>query len=728
MHYLFAEAAARTMDHATVLIFLLELALLLGVARLLGEMFRKIGQPAVIGELLAGLLLGPSALGVVAPNLQKMLFPPDAFQQGLLSAVSLLGVFSLLVVTGFEIDLKLISSKRNMAITISLGGIIVPFICGSSLGWVLPESCLAHPDQRLVFSLFIAVAMSISAIPVIAKVLMDLKLMRRNIGQVTMAAAMLDDSVGWIILSVLGGLAAEGNVDWVETLKSTVAAILVMGLGLTLGRELMSRLLAKIDNHFPGAGSQLSVILVLALAAGALTHYLRLEAVLGAFIIGILAGQAPRLRRDTAHTLEMLAASFLAPIFFASAGLKVNLIALLKPELMLIFAIVFVVASFGKYFGCYVAGWMCRLSHWERLALGSGMNPRGAMGIIVATLGLSAGVLNQDMYSILVGMAIVTSLLAPPLLRYCLGKLEMGAEEAARLELEERDAASFIYALRRILIPSRGGENAQLATQLLGYLDHHHHIQVTALVAVRPGIPDKEDTEAKVAEQLEQQTLSSSRVKVVAGQRPFDVILKEAEKGYDLVVLGAHGTPTQSKSERKSLTEVLFNPLIDALLKSCPCPIMIVRAHAELYAEALDVQRILVPCVGTQGSKHATELAATWAVRCKAPVTILRVVEPPAPEGVLAGHHSHQRDYAFSEQLADRHAEIAHHIGCVAETLLVEHHSAEEAILNVARSGEYSLIVLSCNRQPLSGQAFLGHRVESVLHRAPCAVAVISTL
>jgi hypothetical protein len=178
-----APKVLKALSHEALFLLLLQICLLLAVARGLGEWMRKINQPPVVGELIAGVLLGPSVLGLLLPQLQAEIFPKVQAQADLLSVVSWVGVLFLLIVTGLETDLNLIVRKGKSALMISLGGIVVPFATGFGLGELLPDAFLANPEQRLIFSLFMAVAMSISAVPVIAKVLMDLKLIRRDIGR-----------------------------------------------------------------------------------------------------------------------------------------------------------------------------------------------------------------------------------------------------------------------------------------------------------------------------------------------------------------------------------------------------------------------------------------------------------------------------------------------------------------------------------------------------------------
>jgi Kef-type K+ transport system membrane component KefB len=325
-----AQAGAtviKGLGHHAVLLLLVQIAVLLAMARFLGEIMRKLKQPPVIGELMAGVVLGPSILGALLPEAQHSLFPPDQHQSDLLSAISWIGVLFLLICTGLETDLALIRRRGKTALKVSAGGIVFPFIFGFALGeFLIPDRFLADHSARVVFSLFMAVAMSISAVPVIAKVLMDLKLMRRDIGQLIMAAAMTDDTIGWILLAVVAGLAKTGSVDVLTALKSVGAAVLFMIFAFTIGSPLIAKIMAVVDKRFGGVSSQMSLVLVIALLAASLTHELGIEAVLGAFTIGILAGQAPRFRHEVGHTLELVTASFLAPIFFASAGVKVDLV------------------------------------------------------------------------------------------------------------------------------------------------------------------------------------------------------------------------------------------------------------------------------------------------------------------------------------------------------------------------------------------------------------------
>jgi Kef-type K+ transport system membrane component KefB/nucleotide-binding universal stress UspA family protein len=728
----------KPLGHHELLLILLELALLLLVSRGLGELMRRIKQPPVVGELLAGVLLGPSVFGWLLPNLQGDIFPKSQAQSDLLSVVSWLGVLFLLVVTGLETDLNLIVRKGKTALLISLGGIVIPFTTGLGLGWFLPDGFLVNPNQRLVFSLFIATAMSISAVPVIAKVLMDLKLIRRDIGQVTLAAGMTDDTIGWILLSVVSGLASSGKFDFQTILRSVGGAVLFLGLAFTVGRSLMAWVFRWVDNFIGGPTASLSALLVLALGAAACTHSLGIEAALGAFVTGILAGQSPRFSREAGLTLELITSGFLAPIFFATAGLKVNLLQMLNPQTLGVGLIVLGVACFGKFTGAYIGSRVGGLTHWEGIAMGSGMNARGAMEIIVAIIGVSLGVLNPQMYSIIVMVAIVTSLMAPPLLRWALSNVAMSEEEVQRLEQEELASRSFIKRIRRILMPTQGGPNVRLAAQLVSHLAHQNPLEVTVLFAKSDKKPKTKSVNAVATEvkdsvaeiaidtvvgefHLPSETLLETKVE--SGQNKAEVILKQACRGYDLIVIGA--------TERQRSRGTLFSLLVDQVVQEAPCATMVVKSNLSQAQEDISpigdrkISHILVPTSGTEYSQYAVEVGSTIAAQTGAIVTLVNVVNRTQQEYVLFEEQTMHSVTDIARQILYHQAEIGQGLGATVKTVILTG-SPELEILKFASTNQVDLIVMGSSVRTVSGRAFFGHRTDAILNKASCPVAVIT--
>ncbi|MDQ4006013.1 MAG: cation:proton antiporter, partial [Actinomycetota bacterium] len=597
--------------HALLLV-LLQAGLLLLVARALGEGAARLGLPSVMGELMAGLVLGPTLLGSIAPGAFEALFPQEAAQVHLLEVISWLGVIMLLILTGFETDVRLIARKGKGAAAISAGGIVVPFFSGLALGFMLPSDFIAKPDQKLVFALFIGTAMSISAIPVIAKVLMEMKIIRRDIGQVTLAAGMIDDTVGWILLSVVAGMASGSGASLSTAGKSLLAVVGVLLFAFLVGRRAVPALIRVVDNRIGGPGVKLTLLMVLALLFGALTHALQLEAVLGAFIVGILVGEVKRFDHQVRHAFEHITLAVFAPIFFATAGLRVDLGALLTLKVFVVALIVLAVAIAGKFIGAYAGARISRLGHWEALSLGAGMNARGAMEIIVATIGLSKGVLTQNMYSIIVVTAIVTSLMAPPLLRWTLGHVGMDEEERKRLEAEEQQRESFLGGLNRVLLPTHFGASSRIAARLIGLLVGGHEIEVTTMYVKRPGRDaDKERIKTELDQIESHLDLTKEHVRRVIREAEGDVgdvVVAEAAANFDLLIIGTTGPRSGGEGP-------LFTHMVDNLIREAPCPMLIVRAGAQENgeeeggsadaAERLDLRRILLPVAGLDSDREA---------------------------------------------------------------------------------------------------------------------------
>ncbi|MCA1818285.1 MAG: cation:proton antiporter, partial [Acidobacteria bacterium] len=207
-----ASAPQPSSEHM-VAVFVAEIAVMLLVGRLLGELMQRIGQPAVMGQLIAGVILGPSVLGVVWPHGYLQLFPDSAAQKKMIDAISQLGILMLLLLTGMETDLSLVNRMRRTALFTSLSGIVVPFTCGFLVGEYMPDSLVPNPQLRLATSLFVATALSISSVKIVAMVIMEVGFLRRNVGQIILASAILDDTVGWIIIAVIGGIASGGGVN-----------------------------------------------------------------------------------------------------------------------------------------------------------------------------------------------------------------------------------------------------------------------------------------------------------------------------------------------------------------------------------------------------------------------------------------------------------------------------------------------------------------------------------
>ena len=413
-----------------MLVFLLQLGVLLGLALVLGRLALRLRMPAVVGELSAGVLVGPSVLTHLAPAVSTWLLPHDTAQQHLLDAVGQLGVLLLVGITGMHMDLGLVRRRGATAAKVSLGGLLLPLAMGVGLGLVLPGMLLADGSARVVFALFMGVAMCVSAIPVIAKTLLEMRLLHRDIGQLTMSAATVDDIVGWLLLSIVSALATTG-LRTGQVLWSVGGLVAVVVLTVAIGRPLVNATLrATSRSTEPGVNIAAAVVLVMLGAAG--THALGMEPVLGALLCGMLIGSSRFVDLGRLAPLRTVVMSVLAPVFFATAGLRMDLTELVDPAVLATAVAVLAVAIVGKFAGAYVGARASRLGHWEAIALGAGLNTRGVIEVIVAMVGLRLGVLSTATYTIVVLVAIVTSLMAPPMLRYATRRIAVTDEERAR--------------------------------------------------------------------------------------------------------------------------------------------------------------------------------------------------------------------------------------------------------------------------------------------------------
>ena len=281
---------------------------------------QRLGQPAVMGMLLAGLLLGPSALGAVWPDLQHAIFPKDPAQKAMIDAVSQVGILMLLLLAGMETDLSLVRGVGSAAVSVSITGVAVPFVCGFALGQFMPDQLLPHPDQRFIASLFLGTALSISSVKIVAMIVREMNFFRRNIGQIILASAIIDDTIGWIIIAITFGLAQHGEFDWLSLGKGVFGTAIFLAASFTFGRRLVFKLIRFTNDNSVSEAPVIAAILVVMGLMALTTHFIGVHTVLGAFVAGILVGESPILTRQIDEQLRGLTAGLFMPVFFGVAG------------------------------------------------------------------------------------------------------------------------------------------------------------------------------------------------------------------------------------------------------------------------------------------------------------------------------------------------------------------------------------------------------------------------
>lgn len=767
-----STAALASLSSHAVFLVLLQLALLLFVARVAGEIVKWLGLPSVVGELAAGIVLGPTVFGHFAPQLSARVFPMEAGQFHLLETIGTLGMVLLLLLTGIETDLKLVKNLGRAAVVASIMGMVIPFAMGLGLGLVMPDAYLAQPERRLLFGFFLATTLSISAMPVIAKILIDLDLTKRNIGMVILSAGVVDDTAGWLILSVIAGAATSGGTVDVVGILETIGFLVAFLVGAVVVVFPVSRFLLRVSERFRSTDADLSIIFIITLLSAALTEKIGVHAVFGAFVAGTIFRQVPQLKEETVHKLESFVMAVLAPIFFGVVGLKVDLWALGGGGML---AIVIGVACLGKILGCTLGGLWGGLRIWEALSIAVAMNARGAMGLVAASIGLSLGILNQQMFSIIVMVAISTSFLAPLLLKLTMRRVRMTDEEALRI-LESQSKGALDPLRLRLLVPTAGGPNAIEAMRLAAVLDARSDEPITILYVetrkqtwwekflapiAKGERPDQEKIEAHLgvlkqiaegesrASNLPSSQRSSTQtpppgsvgkstaitpppssrssraptVRRVSSADVAEAIVMEARKGAHLVLMGA--------SQRGAM---LGGGVLQTVVEQSPCHVAIMRAHPG----ATSYTRLFVPVDGGAASRLAAEFAVRYAEGSGAELTLALLTEQSSQrtktpsylaEPRLQSHPSIPPPPATSARPPD---EELHRISVVFRTTQVKPNivrlaadPASSALSTAVASGGHDLVILGAEHRAIQSRLFFGHDTERLIQHSDVALVVV---
>jgi len=474
--------AAGILTPQEITVFLLSLAVLLGAARLLGEIAKRFGQPTVLGEILAGVLLGATVLGNLAPGAYNNLFPeylydhksgetiyydkvdpetgeadyealvnaetgepvidPQTGEQVLVPQPSkdkaasyikvgletffVLCVCLLLLVAGLEVDLSIVTKQGKAAVAVSLMGMIVPFAIGFGVAYLLATSSVPEwigyntdADKPLPFALFLGIAMSITALPVIAKILMDLNMFKSDMGMLIMSSAMVNDLLGWIGFALVLAMIIPPGESALDLQFVIPATLVFVGFMLTAGRWLANKAIPWVQAHSSWPGGILGFVFVTALLCAALTEWIGIHAIFGAFLAGIALGDSKHITARTRETIEQIVTYIFAPIFFAGVALRVDFVNNFD---LVVVLIVLVIAIIGKVIGCYLGAKLAGMNKRESWAIGFGMSARGAMEIILGQIALTYNLIDDELFVAIVIMAIATSVIAGPLMQKALDR------------------------------------------------------------------------------------------------------------------------------------------------------------------------------------------------------------------------------------------------------------------------------------------------------------------
>ncbi len=696
-----------------LLVFWTQLLALVAMARACGYLMRRINLPSVVGELAAGVILGPSIFGRVWPSGFRWFLPDLEISSGALFAVSWLGVALLLVTAGFETDLELISKLGRAAALVTGFSIVVPLIGGLIVGFVLPGSFIGPHSDRTVFALFVASALSVSALAVIAKILSELGLMRRDFGQITVAAGMANDVVGWLMLAVFSGFAIEGDVSISGIIKTIGGLAVFLVVVMTIGQRVVDRSLRFVRREGPNISGAMTVAVFTMLAFGVATQALGIEAVLGAFVAGVVLHRSRFQQSDVLHYIEALTTSFLAPVFFATAGLRVDLGLLSKHSAEGWALLVVAVAIGAKFAGAFLGGRLAGQSARASVALGAGLNARGALEIVIASVGLTLGVFSETAYTVIVIVPLVTSLFAAGSLRLVVRDWRGSAEEQQRLDREEALSRNLVVKSTRILLASQGAPASIAAAQIAQFAWPSEAPATVITVAHDGNWPDT----TVIRNVLDERRVEMQRVK----GGPDDVaaqILAESHLGYGVLVVGV--------AERHE--GQLYSPMVDQLLLHSPIPLLIVRR-----ARGLDrplppaFGRVIVPVAGTASSRSAQEVAFSISAQLGTEPILTHVARPEGPR--LPRLFARQRDdgvAAVLDELMKPAELLATEMGLKPRMVIKESDSIGETLVGVAADENADLVVLGARVRNVDGRPFIGHTAETVLEACDATVVLVA--
>lgn len=698
------------MEGTQLVAFLGALALLLLVGRAAGELARRAGQPEVLGTLASGVLLGPSVLGAVAPDLQHALLQGESTGPAF-SGLSNLGAVLLLLVAGLEVDLRLLRRELKPGLWVAATAIVPSVVAGALVG-----RSLGLVDGRA--ALYMGVVLSVTAVSVVSTLLIEAGETRRRYAQVILAGGVAAEVVCWVLVSAVAG---ESGSPLASGGRSVGFAAVVFVCAYFGGKHVVPKVMRLATDHARVPEAPLTAVLVLALAAGTGTAALGLHPLLGAFIAGVLLRRAPRTNVALLSRVEGLVISLFAPVFFVLAGARVDLRELLTATAALQMLGLLALATAVKVGPVALGARFGGLRGSEPWVVAVGMNLKGGTDVLVAILGQQLHVLSVRAYTQYAVVALLTVLISPTVLSVLRRRLAVSPAEQQRLAHEAAEERSYLPELERVLVPVVPELRPSLAADVVDRLARTAEARdrVLDVTGFRVGEHDGDEgvgtgmTTLTAAAELRSVQLRDLQAEDSDEADLVEQVVRAAQ-GHDLLAIGVGLDVMQGQA---------LGPLQNRLIDASPVDVLVAAAHDH----GLDwdrIRRILVPTNGTPHARAAAEVAARLAETCDADVVLLSVVNPEL-EGALSrrsgvdlggspgtGHLESVR-FLLDPVDVDVHEELRD--GDPAEQL-------REALA----SGAYDLVVMGAVDQAGDAIAWLGGTVEVLLsqHEMPYVLLV----
>jgi K+:H+ antiporter len=657
-----------------------EILVVLAVARLLGVALRAVGQPQVMGEVLGGILLGPSFLGRIAPGLAESLFPAAALP--FLRLLSEYGIVFFMFLVGLELDPALLRRQGRAALVTSWASIAVPFVLGLVLAVALYAQHAPPGVPFASFALFIGAAMSITAFPVLARILIERDLLRTRVGAVTVVCAAVDDVTAWCLLALV--VAVAGTTSTAVAFRTVGLVVAYVAVMIVVVRPLLRRLAAMVDHRGGLSQNVVAIVFVLVLASAVTTDLIGIHAIFGGFMMGAVLPKDRLFTRELVDKVEDFAVVFLLPVYFAYTGLRTRLGLLDAPSLWLQAALVVGVATVGKFSGAAVAARATGFGWREASAVGVLMNTRGLMELVIVNVGLDLGVISPALYAMLVLMAVVTTLATTPALALLYPRERLRADVVA--------APPHAAVLAAVALPSSGPLLVDVAAALADepgasvYLLHLERPPERGTLGVGMAARGPDGALAPALAHAEAHGVPVRALQFVS-RRPADDIRDVARaKGAGVIVMGWH---------KPVWTRTVLGGTVNAVMREADADVVVLIDRGLAWPP----MRVLVPFAGTAQDLAAVRIAAHIVARRGGALAVLGVVRPG---GRLA---------PVALPIAD------------ATFRIVESTSPLDAV--IAQAASHDLTVLGVGDDWQLGPTVLGLRPERLATECPSSLLVV---
>lgn len=609
--------------------FFIAVTVVMLFARLLGNLMVRISQPRVMGEVIAGIVLGPTIVGAFLPDVEAAIFPTDIIP--FIGVVAQLGLIFYMFLVGLEVDLSQIRGRVGQVAAISNVSVALPMLLGIAIA--LPVYELVGPDKKFVaFALFMGVSMSITAFPVLARILVERRMLKRPVGVLTLACAAVDDVTAWFLIALASAVAAAGSgTDVIQTIALAIVFVIVMGFAI---RPLLARASTAFDESGRVPGGWVAAIFAGVLLSAYVTEQIGIALIFGAFVMGLVMPRHAGLTEDVTHRIEDFVITLLLPLFFAYTGLRTNVGLLDRPELWLLTVVLFLLAVIGKLAGATIAARLTGFSWRNATVIGALMNTRGLTELIVLNLALELGVISEALFAMLVIMAIVTTLMAGPFLRLLDPKNELGAPVEEELEEARQESIEEFPALKvpdeSILVaPQSDGAFPQLLALAKPLARSEPPRELILAKLVRP----PRGSSARGGLQTENRLLRDATAEMDATRRELidegiaarSVAFVSVDPGADLARLarGDEIALVLMDGRRPLLGEGIPRGDVGTVLRDAPADVAVLVAREGQSVLPSAEAGVLVPFGGVEHDWAALELGAWIAAATEAPLNLL---------------------------------------------------------------------------------------------------------